>query len=434
MIQLDLTPNTKIAESIRAEARMSLFEACAEFIDNSLDHGATDIRIDLPRDEIRISDNGAGCADLQRMLKLGTHSPDGRRIGRYGVGFNMAAIWLARSVEIESVSGAKRHRVTLSWDEIPPDWKVSAPPPEDASGAASGMSIRLYNLFPRRRHVSDLVNSLAARYPFLKSSGKALLVNGAAVPGSELPPLGNTLIGEGEWEGRAYRLTAGLVDRIPPPWKHGFAVMLRDRVLADGLSDGCGEYSRHGFFALVELLEGVELEDGTASRSWPVAKTKTGLTDSIHLFLESLLKDVEPLLQAAETESSNLMLRGLELQLSGSWLNDALFGVKEKRPGPGGSTGSADPTGTGGPRTRATNTDPAEQGNIKLGRGIGRQVRVRFASLDSDSDLAMVNHNSARTECVLNESHPFVRANRDLGLLQTRMLVAQMVEIGRAHV
>ena len=121
------------------------------------------------------------------------------------------------------------------------------------------------------------------------------------------------------------------------------------------------------------------------------------------------------------------MLRGLELQLSGSWLNDALFGVKEKRPGPGGSTGSADPTGTGGPRTRATNTDPAEQGNIKLGRGIGRQVRVRFASLDSDSDLAMVNHNSARTECVLNESHPFVRANRDLGLLQTRMLVAQMV-------
>jgi hypothetical protein len=43
MIELDLTPDVTIVQSIRAETKMNITEASAEFIDNSLDAGATAI-------------------------------------------------------------------------------------------------------------------------------------------------------------------------------------------------------------------------------------------------------------------------------------------------------------------------------------------------------------------------------------------------------
>lgn len=429
MIELDLTPDVTIVQSIRAEAKMNLTEACAEFIDNSLDAGATLIEIQISPSEIIISDNGRGCSDLQRMLKLGVHNPDGRRIGRYGVGFNSAAIWLGRSVSVDSVCRGKRYRASLTWDDIQPGWKVSGPEPEE-SRDPSGARIRVYDLIPRKMPLIDgMVARAAARYPALGSAGKKILINGSTVPGVELPEITDSIRACSEWEGRAYRLTAGLARNVCQPWKYGFTVMLRDRVLSEGVSDGCGEYSRHGFFALVELLEGVELEDGTISAAWPVDKTKTGMTDTMRLFLDSLFPAVEHLLKAAETETSNIVLRGLESQLSGGWLNDALFGVcgRERRTPGGGRPGTVEPTGTGSKRKTATNVEEDPFGSIKLGRGVGRTVRVKFADLGTDSDIAAVSHNSARTECILNEAHPFVRENRDLGLLQTKLLVAQMV-------
>jgi hypothetical protein len=428
MTEHDITPDVTIVQSIRAEAKMNLLEAGAELVDNSLDAGATTIRIDIGNKEIRVSDNGRGCADLQRMLKLGTHNPHGRKIGRYGVGFNTAAICLGKSVEVESVCHAKRRRVELCWDEIQPGWKVFGPDPEDTS-EATGLNIRIWDLIPRRQNISDLIAKLGARYPFLELSGKTILVNGTKTPGTGTPQLDRQLTAHGEWEGRAYQLTAGVVHQLTRPWKFGFTVMLCDRILADGLSDGCGEYSRQGFFALVELLEGVELEDRTISVPWPVDKTKSGITDTIRLFLESLLPDVEPLLKAAETESSNLVLRGLEQALSGKWLEQALFGAPalEKRPGEGGSSGTSDPKDSGRQRRHSTHVDPDSAGSVRIARGIGRAIRVKFAALEDDGDIAAVSHNSARTECILNENHPFVRAHRDIGLLETKMLVAQLV-------
>jgi hypothetical protein len=42
LIELDLTPDVTIVQSMRAEARMNLTEANAELVDNSLDWGATE--------------------------------------------------------------------------------------------------------------------------------------------------------------------------------------------------------------------------------------------------------------------------------------------------------------------------------------------------------------------------------------------------------
>jgi hypothetical protein len=61
-----------------------------------------------------------------------------------------------------------------------------------------------------------------------------------------------------------------------------------------------------------------------------------------------------------------------------------------------------------------------------MARGI-QNIKVRFVLIDDDTTIACVDHNQYRTECLLNEAHPFIVENRDLSLLQTKMLVAQMV-------
>jgi len=88
VIALNLTPDVSIIKAIRNDAGMNYVNAISELLDNSLDWTARNVEILLSREELRIIDDGQGCGNLEPMLRLAKHNPDGKRIGRYGVGFN----------------------------------------------------------------------------------------------------------------------------------------------------------------------------------------------------------------------------------------------------------------------------------------------------------------------------------------------------------
>jgi hypothetical protein len=435
VIELNLTPDVSIIESIRANSKLRACDAYSELIDNALDWHARRIELRISREEVRIRDDGEGCGNLGAMLRLAMHNPDGRRIGRYGVGFNHAAIWLGKAVAISTVHRGNRSAITLRWEDLFPEWRIKMNDIESVSDVESYMDIAVYDLTPRPfQRVETVERQLRLRYPFLREHGRQLVINGAELEPLALPNLTARLDLIGEWQGHVYRLTAGVTEENIGLWQFGFTVMLRDRVIDCGKSYGCGDHGTNRFFALVELLEGPDdavLASGNIGTPWAVDQLKSGLTDEIIEFLESLNPHVEPILKSAETSSTSVELRLMGEELSGGWLNDAISGGEkdiERRPNRTGIAAVAREKGEQTDRTRrqATNSDDRESGSIEIRRGVGRRVRVQFANLGNDR-IAQVDHNSTRTSCTFNLQHPFVEAQRKAGTLPMRVLLASLV-------
>jgi hypothetical protein len=75
---------------------MSLRKSIAELCANSLDKHAQNIELAYYHNDFRITDDGDGCWELSAMLRLGEHfnADNDPTIGRHGVGFKDATIWL----------------------------------------------------------------------------------------------------------------------------------------------------------------------------------------------------------------------------------------------------------------------------------------------------------------------------------------------------
>ena len=99
---LDLTPNTHIIEAQR-ERDLSFPQCLSELVDNSLDAGGSEISIRYDKENLRIVDNGCGCDDIERMLRMGEHSSHSTTTsGRYGVGLKDASQWASESLLIRT--------------------------------------------------------------------------------------------------------------------------------------------------------------------------------------------------------------------------------------------------------------------------------------------------------------------------------------------
>src|SRR5215472_15521809 len=78
-----------------------------ELIDNALDKRATVIKMYAEENAFVVEDNGSGVSNMVSLLQWGRHDKGDSRstMGRYGIGFKKAAIWLASAFEVET-----RHR------------------------------------------------------------------------------------------------------------------------------------------------------------------------------------------------------------------------------------------------------------------------------------------------------------------------------------
>src|SRR5215510_9625852 len=103
-----IPPSTKAIQGMIDAGSMSLRVALAELIANALDQDATliEIKLDKKNRLFSISDNGNGCSDLEMMIQIGSDPAERKKgsIGRFGVGFKDAVIWLGDQVSIDSMT------------------------------------------------------------------------------------------------------------------------------------------------------------------------------------------------------------------------------------------------------------------------------------------------------------------------------------------
>ena len=178
--------------------------AIAEFIDNSLQAGATRVAIEVSTGnhaeypiELAVSDNGSGMDEgaLAVSLTFGgsTRFDDRSSLGRYGMGLPNGALSRARSVEVYTWRGSDAFMSRLDIDELVesrhhrlPVIKV-VPLPPFASSSQSGTVVRLLRcdrLEYRRAStiIRRLTDDLSRIYRRFLMDGLDLTVNGTSIP------------------------------------------------------------------------------------------------------------------------------------------------------------------------------------------------------------------------------------------------------------
>jgi hypothetical protein len=107
-MKINLCPDVSLLNSLVERSGATLRGMLAELLDNAFDQNATRIDVTTDKDSITIEDNGLGVVDWTTMLKLGgSYKSESRAVGRWGVGFKHAAIWLARTADIRNTASER---------------------------------------------------------------------------------------------------------------------------------------------------------------------------------------------------------------------------------------------------------------------------------------------------------------------------------------
>ena len=115
-------------EAIRDAGYRNAAAAVAELVDNAIEAGATNVKIDVSSDgdqkfpvQISVTDDGRGMSldELQLALVFGGSSRFGSRdsFGRFGMGLPSASLSLARDVEVLTWRGSAIRTTRLSLDD-----------------------------------------------------------------------------------------------------------------------------------------------------------------------------------------------------------------------------------------------------------------------------------------------------------------------------
>lgn len=178
--------------------------AIAELIDNSLQAGATEVRVRVAADErltthpieISVADNGSGMDTdtLARALTFGgsTRFGDRSSLGRYGMGLPNGALSRARRVEVYSWTGKRVWMGRLDVDDIVRSGHRTLPPIDEVEGppfhpsSTTGTVVRLLRCDRLEyRRVSTIEKHLAADlgriYRDFLRAGLSLLLNDTVV-------------------------------------------------------------------------------------------------------------------------------------------------------------------------------------------------------------------------------------------------------------
>lgn len=393
-----------------SHANLDWKTALGELIDNGFDANATRIHIEsLPGNILIYTDDGDGCDDLVRMLTIGLSYEQTRvrRLGRYGVGFKEAALWLASKVEITSAANGVLRNWSVDWETVKAsgNWDTgSDPTQEDATdkacreaGLINGHGMRLVftrvkKILPSGKNMLPIVADLGFTFHPAVSSGRQIVVTARkknhVISPYQLPPLAAIVEGEASVNGKTIRVHAGIV---PPEHKNkrpGFAYLFHHRVI-DVTSLGAKGYST------ARVCGSVHLGD-----KWGLSKNKTSLADNDADALEAAVFNiVEPMLKEAQTQTQNLASTTLSKRVA-NLLNQATR--KAKRKPRENQTGKIEPKGTDRKVRKARRSKPGASiiGPRNLG-GLG----IDFTD-DSSKGIGWVD--LPGNKIWLWSDHPFV--------------------------
>lgn len=182
------TPKPHLIESIK-QSNMGWQNALCELIDNSYGDeagNARNVTIDIWKDILRVTDDGAGVRDMLAMYQLGgsLSTASLTDIGRYGVGAKHACVWIGKRVRVETVREGYLSRCTVDWEAAlaAQEWPLVNPVKTNCSlgdDAPSGTMVTVEGFWPHRPvvNVPSLVGHLGRIYASALHDGRTITIN-----------------------------------------------------------------------------------------------------------------------------------------------------------------------------------------------------------------------------------------------------------------
>jgi hypothetical protein len=319
----NLAPSPYMIHGWRHRSNLTLAKAEAEVVDNSLDAGAKVVKIIINKELglLTVSDDGVGCVEMEALMKMGERAAFEDAIGRYGIGLKEAAIWLSSETTIISANGKERLVAEVNWGQLMRtgrwDNAWDCDPSTDPPGTS--ISFKLLENRIKGQAVRSAKTALAVLFSPGLRAGRQILFDGVALEPDPVtdPPLEDVIEHRGQFEGKPYRLRAGLLAEPTPD--AGYWIVFRHRVIDDRVMAGCGGYNPSRFFGYLDLSE------QAGGERWSLDLLKHGFDERDEL-LEQLFPVVEPLLKKSDEKSYEIhfdaMSRKLEAQLEASYAKD----------------------------------------------------------------------------------------------------------------
>jgi hypothetical protein len=392
MSKRDITPRPKIIAGTR-EQSLGFVPALCEFIDNSFGAGANKVTITIPTklgQPIRVRDDGDGVQSLVNMFRFGDSTPSGKhvRVGRWGVGFKEAAIWLGDRVSVSSIRGRKQHHVIVDWSvlETQDKWEIDEPQSDDIEAAAeSGTVITIsrpcyHHVKRTQKAIDDLIKKLGITYhPILAKGGQIIIMHGSRkirVQPFEWPELdGDPIARKLRINGKTAKVKVGILQAgVNTPFEgiqycHHYRVI--ERSCAVATNNG---YPGQGLVGIVEL-----------SDKWVVGKNKMRITDKDFPALnDRLFTLLRPFLKTLQERAQHVASESLRQGASELMSKAAQKAKRRKRPKNQQSLEAISKDvkeGTGSSHENAQKTQN-KAGNIHNSDVIRQAIHIHFTPQD----------------------------------------------------
>jgi hypothetical protein len=378
MPKLDISPRTSMIESMRRRS-LTVRGCMAEIFDNSFDAGANDIEVTRDGEELTVRDNGRGVIDMSALFALGAHESEGETIGRYGVGFKDAAIWLADAVEVDSFNGRQRFGTHVNWPKIEKSgsWEINISETfmDSKTPTYTSLVFRGLNSKVIRSMNSNSIDQLAYEFaPGLRAGARIQVLDRKLTPPPH-PELTEEVHINDYFEGKHYRLLAGIKANTSEPRRYGYDVAYRHRLMLQHDSRRAfGDYSALRFYGYLELLD-----DG-ADR-WTLGTHKQEFEEREDLY-DHLFEQIEPLLKKADEAAREIQFNVNVFNVETILSEAAKRTIREVRQERTGTTEPGKtPSDTGRKRRKAKQSDPEQVGSVEQDRS-GGLIRIQFDEVD----------------------------------------------------
>lgn len=385
----DISPKTSVLRGMK-HTRLPWKLIMGEFIDNAFDASATRITFEFDKRRLVIVDDGAGCADVLKMLTLGDReNHEGTRLGCYGVGAKDAAISAADGISIFSVHRGIRRSVNCNWKilERSNTWKI--PDPEECQTVdPNGTKIVLEPL--RNDHKPDeaaLLRSLSIQYtPAIRQGRQIVLKMGpkkqpVTVPEFRLPALEHQITADLNVGGRMARVTVGIVpDGIACPLS-GMVVSYGYRVILSDTRIGLGTEPTPNLIGWCELGTG-----------WELTKNKDNISSNQDELSSAIFQACRDTISKAAARAKSVVFDGVSTQINAAL--QSIIGAESNRKAKakrhkGTSKGTVAPTMTGRKHTQAAVTQPGNTFNLRSNNATC--LKVAFESMTPDGPACKYN-------------------------------------------
>ena len=379
-------------------------EALSELIDNSLDAGATDIRIEYHSGKtekgfLSIADNGSGmdANALDKMFQLGgsLSKNDVQKSGRFGHGSKVGMAFFGNVWEVSTVFNKKLHAVVWDTDtDIESGvWKkgyeLSGP---IASREGNGTLLRVSRM--RRKTIQQQTwDNIAWEFTPALQAGCRISCSGESLKPQVVPWKGTPQHRHGEIDGQKFKLTYGRLQEGTPRKFRGVHCIRLNRFVKD-LSSWTDPVDHTALCVVVNLLMDGGKDD------WMLDSLKRGfkdqeMQDDLESHIREICKDeikkfnTENITQECQALSAELCERSsvfMEQQGGSTGVTTGGDGTLEGEGG--GGEGEGGDSGSEG-LTGQTGTGHVEKEKKKKCRSID----YKFIDLGVNEENATVHYN-----------------------------------------